>query len=448
MINPFQQKAPAARKFAPKTKPGSKPVASSAPSVDDSTATTSNNKTSEVSAKVTSENGVSAAVAVDVSTSQYNDKDSKHGTSVSSPVPYSPIAAATAAASASASANIGAAKATPATSAEVNVAVKKASNSTETVTAAEDVVPLVTVESTATAIKATITKTEVVADPTVAEIVAVAEQPTRKKFRVSGAQQQQQKKQPPKRSSLLDVMVSSGVGADTPGNSPLPPTPSARSRYQSQGQSLSPAPASAVSSPLPSPQSQPTPSRPRPQSISVLPVELYGENCPSELYTVYLRKQPGGLGLHLKNIEDRPVIIGFAPSFMAVQAESQAKKVKLFDVIVGVNNIDIRASVVASSRNGATCSSSSSTSPGGKVRGKGCKRARSNPSDHKLSSCFDKIVAALRETVSPNNNNINPYASSSANANNISISLSTIDNDIVCITLARPIMAPVPVKSK
>jgi hypothetical protein len=221
-------------------------------------------------------------------------------------------------------------------------------------------------------------------DPTVQE-------PVRKKFRVNPH------KPAVKRSSLLDVSHGSDAsvrGTPPPGSWPGPPIP---------------------------PESENTP------APSVLPVEIYGPNCPSELYTVYLRKQPEGLGIVLKNIEDRPVVVGFAPSFLAVQVESQARKLRLFDVIVGVNNVDIRTSVAAQP---------------GKGRGKrGARVMRNGRPCREQASSFDKIVAALRESVTPNTNNVNSYGSSSSHANNISISLSTIDTDIVCITLARPVAA-------
>jgi len=243
---------------------------------------------------------------------------------------------------------------------------------------------------------------KLVVDLVVAPVAAIHEavpapiepvvEPVRKRFKVST-------QKPVKRSSLLDVGY---VGSESPGCSPPPP-------------------GSWSNSPVPGPAQVEA----RTVAVSVLPVELYGHNCPCELYTVYLRKQPDGLGLVLKNIEDRPVIVGFAPSFLTVQVESQARKVRLFDVIVGVNNVDIRTSVAAQS-----------SKPGTK---RSARVMRNGRSCREQASNFDKIVAALRESVTPNSNNVNSYASSSNHANNISISLSTIDTDIVCITLARPV---------
>ena len=119
----------------------------------------------------------------------------------------------------------------------------------------------------------------------------------------------------------------------------------------------------------------------------------------------------------MKNIEDIPVLVGFAPHFHSSQVENQAKKVQLYDVIVGVNNVDIRTSL-----------SRRHTS--------GVKRKLNQHG----TTGFDRIIAELKETVVPSQNNINTYTN---NQENVSISLSTIDNSIVCLTLARPVSGTV-----
>lgn len=129
--------------------------------------------------------------------------------------------------------------------------------------------------------------------------------------------------------------------------------------------------------------------------------------------------------MKLKNIDEIPVIVGFSANFQSLQANSQASKIQLYDAIIGVNNVDIRTQNASSSA--------------------GCSRKRRREQKDKAdnSSNFCKLINAIRATAESDGNGNNAFVNpsnvicSSQPPSSISISLSTIDSSIVCITLAR-----------
>jgi hypothetical protein len=160
------------------------------------------------------------------------------------------------------------------------------------------------------------------------------------------------------------------------------------------------------------------------QKESILPPTLYGPQCPYVTYTVYLRKHSAeGLGIKIKNVEEVPVVVGFEPSFALLQNAAMTSKMSIYDVIVAVNNVDIRS-----------CSASNAS-----VAKRG-KRKNVGGTSTTFRSNFDKIIAALRDTSCISKSSKASTSNSFSNSSNaVSISLSTIDSNIVCITLARPL---------
>ncbi len=136
--------------------------------------------------------------------------------------------------------------------------------------------------------------------------------------------------------------------------------------------------------------------------------------------------------MRLRNIDETPVVVGFEPCFYSLQVASTAQRVAPYDVIVAVNNVDIRTNFA-----GSLAAGSRRTSAGKRRK----KDASVSGSGVGHQSNFDKIITALRATACSSNN---PAGFSNSNtiggAGSISISLSTIDSSIVCITLARPLI--------